>query len=211
MLNSWKTRYNPAGVRCAKLKMHGLQFSQQLSTFLLKGDVGISMFYLLYFSLHCLSRVHSNKVVNGECGSHYWIHKYWLLLWWCNIDISSAGEVWYFNSPTQRSFCMCRANERWRYNATSSLIGWAHTQNDPCSCWYNNKTVLLRDTVHQISWGESAAAGLTAGQPRPLTPQRRSDGLYHITTQFYFYPMMSKLQNSINTYPWFWRRVHQKF
>ena len=35
---------------------------------------------------------------------------------------------------------------------------------------YNNKTVLLRDTVHQISRGESAAAGLTAGLvPVPLT------------------------------------------
>ena len=33
---------------------------------------------------------------------------------------------------------------------------------------YNEKTVLLRDTVHQISWGESAAAGLTAGQHRPV-------------------------------------------
>ena len=31
---------------------------------------------------------------------------------------------------------------------------------------YNNKTVLLRDTVHQITQGESAAAGLTTGQPR---------------------------------------------
>ena len=30
---------------------------------------------------------------------------------------------------------------------------------------YNNKTVLLRDTVHQISRGESAAAGLTAVSP----------------------------------------------
>ena len=28
--------------------------------------------------------------------------------------------------------CMCQANERRRYNVTSSLIGWAHTQNDPC-------------------------------------------------------------------------------
>ena len=44
---------------------------------------------------------------------------------------------------------------------------------------YNNKTVLLRDTVHQISRGESAAAELTTGQ-------------------FYFYPVMSKMQNSIN-------------
>ena len=26
---------------------------------------------------------------------------------------------------------MCPANERRRYNVTSSLIGWAHTQNDP--------------------------------------------------------------------------------
>ena len=26
---------------------------------------------------------------------------------------------------------MGSANERWCYNVTSSLIGWAHTQNDP--------------------------------------------------------------------------------
>ena len=26
--------------------------------------------------------------------------------------------------------CMCPANERQRYIVTSSLIGWAHTQND---------------------------------------------------------------------------------
>ena len=29
-------------------------------------------------------------------------------------------------------FCMRPANERRRYNVTSSRIGWAHTQNDPC-------------------------------------------------------------------------------
>ena len=71
----------------------------------------------------------------------------------------------------------------------------------------DNKTVLLRDTVHQISRGESAAAGLTAGQPRPGTPRGRSGGPYHVTTQFYFYPVMSKIQNSINIYPWIWRRL----
>ena len=27
---------------------------------------------------------------------------------------------------------MCPANERWCYIVTSSLIGWAHIQNDPC-------------------------------------------------------------------------------
>ena len=29
--------------------------------------------------------------------------------------------------------CMCPANERRRYNVTSSLIVWAHSQNDPSS------------------------------------------------------------------------------
>ena len=27
---------------------------------------------------------------------------------------------------------LCPASERWRYDVTSSLIGWAHTQNVPC-------------------------------------------------------------------------------
>ena len=27
---------------------------------------------------------------------------------------------------------MCPANERRRYSVMSSLIGWAHTQNNPC-------------------------------------------------------------------------------
>ena len=29
--------------------------------------------------------------------------------------------------------CMCLANEKRRYNVTSSLIGLTHTQNDPCT------------------------------------------------------------------------------
>ena len=36
--------------------------------------------------------------------------------------------------------CMPPANERRRYIVTSSLIGWAQTQNDPC---YANMTVSL--------------------------------------------------------------------
>ena len=32
--------------------------------------------------------------------------------------------------------CRCPVNERRRYNVTSSLIGWAHSQNDPCSVKY---------------------------------------------------------------------------
>ena len=32
--------------------------------------------------------------------------------------------------------CMRPVNQRWRYIITPSLIGWAHTQNDPCWCQY---------------------------------------------------------------------------
>ena len=37
-------------------------------------------------------------------------------------SLLSGGIILYMGS----------ANERWRYNVTSSLIGWAHTQNDSC-------------------------------------------------------------------------------
>ena len=37
--------------------------------------------------------------------------------------------------------CMRPANERRRYIVTSSLIGCAHTQNDPCSWYHYNKTM----------------------------------------------------------------------
>ena len=33
----------------------------------------------------------------------------------------------------RKILCMGPANGRRSYNVTSSLIGWAHTQNDPCS------------------------------------------------------------------------------
>ena len=35
-------------------------------------------------------------------------------------------------SPIRDHFVYAPANERWRYIVTSSLIGWAHTQSDPC-------------------------------------------------------------------------------
>ena len=45
-------------------------------------------------------------------------------------------------------------------------------------------------TVHQFSRGESVAAGLTAGHPRPLPTRGRSGGPYHVIIQFYFYPVI---------------------
>ena len=46
------------------------------------------------------------------------------------------------------------ATERWHYNVTSSLIGWAHSQNDPCiylNCFFRfpGSTVRCRyNPVH---------------------------------------------------------------
>ena len=36
-----------------------------------------------------------------------------------------------FRGYSRIILCMRSANERWRYIVTSSLIGWAHAQNDP--------------------------------------------------------------------------------
>ena len=42
---------------------------------------------------------------------------------WQGMAATAAGIILY----------MCPANERWRYNVTSSLIGWVHAQKDPYS------------------------------------------------------------------------------
>ena len=54
--------------------------------------------------------------------------------------------------------------------------------------------------------GSQRPPGWPQVSPGRLTPRGRSGGPYHVTTQFYFYPVMSKIQNSINIYPCFWRR-----
>ena len=53
------------------------------------------------------------------------------------------------------------ANERWRYNVTSSLIGWALTQNDPCTCgltqcgWntIGHLSYFISMALHAEVWG----------------------------------------------------------
>ena len=46
--------------------------------------------------------------------------------------------------------CMCPANGRRRYNVTSSLIGWAHTQNDLCTTGCFVKTLSPQDCYVQV-------------------------------------------------------------
>ena len=46
---------------------------------------------------------------------------------------------------------MHQANERRRYNETSSLIGWAHAQNDPCN-GFNCLIILILLSTHEPSF-----------------------------------------------------------
>ena len=48
------------------------------------------------------------------------------------------------------------ANERRRYSVTSSLIGWAHTQDDPCRPWDKlNNWEVWSITVQLTNWNQN--------------------------------------------------------
>ena len=52
--------------------------------------------------------------------------------------------------------CMDSANERQGYIVTSSLTGWAHTQNAPCvGQWYYSQNISPREP-HALAWGPSS-------------------------------------------------------
>ena len=44
---------------------------------------------------------------------------------------------------------MCPANERWRYDVTSSLIGWAHTQKDQAAAYAKLESSQLEKTMNE--------------------------------------------------------------
>ena len=56
----------------------------------------------------------------------HWLHR--MFSYWCSVQPATESS-----SHAGIISCMCQANERRCYNVTSSLIGWAHSQNDPCS------------------------------------------------------------------------------
>ena len=67
-----------------------------------------------------------------------WNRETWKILYQSQNIPNILGELWghilgVISLPNTRSIlCMSSASERWRYNVTLSLIGWVHTQNDPC-------------------------------------------------------------------------------
>ena len=71
-----------------------------------------------------------SKYMLSDCNILYCIYCIWF--------ISQVHWIWSFGAISYEHtgiiLYMRSANERWRYTVTPSLIGWAHTQNDP---WHN--------------------------------------------------------------------------
>ena len=58
--------------------------------------------------------------------------------------------------------CMHSANERWRYSVTPSLIGWAHTQNDPCSNKFQIKIQMEKNKISILNAFQKDAFKMSA-------------------------------------------------
>ena len=104
--------------------------------------------HFVYVSSQWETMLHSN-VTSHWLGAYT---KWSLFTVWCNIYITGPWEMgqhlccamtkhilviesWALpDGISGIILCMRPANERRRYIVTSSLIGWAHTQNDPCKC-----------------------------------------------------------------------------
>ena len=50
-----------------------------------------------------------------------------------NLFLGTSKHICIFYNFPRIILCICPTNERWRYNVTLSLIGWAYTQDDPCN------------------------------------------------------------------------------
>ena len=74
------------------------------------------------------------------------------------VNVTQFGSIRHWCNRVQRNrksktktslgiiLWKCRANGRWHYNATS-LIGWAHTQNHPCSTMHERSQQHTRHTT----------------------------------------------------------------
>ena len=98
-----------------------------------------------------------------------WLHHMWHIRWNCRLWLGLHSvkplprDLGYvrWNTPPILWFCccagmilfMCSANERWCNIVTSSPIGWAHTQNDPCCVWMSSpvlQTFILYVLVIEV-------------------------------------------------------------
>ena len=61
-----------------------------------------------------------------------YVYHGWLVVSSLNLNVSHCHMCYTGCSCPGIILYMHLANERWRHIVTSSLIGWAHTQNDAC-------------------------------------------------------------------------------
>ena len=84
----------------------------------------------------------------------------WRHDWYCSFHMEEAGIILWMRT----------ANERRRYSVTSSLIGWAHSQNDPWGSrfpgdiisWWGVKCTMVKCRNHVTCLWSICAAFLSA-------------------------------------------------
>ena len=90
-------------------------------------------------------------------------------------------------------------SRRWRNSLPEPVLTFIN--------WDNKVTVLLHNKVLQTSRRESAATVPIADPHQPLTPREICRTIWR-SNEFFFPSRDLKIKNLINTYPWFWRRLH---
>ena len=125
--------------------------------------------------------------------------------------------------------CMRPANERWRCNATSSLIGWAHWQNDLCVCTWTSQSHnwqhqplhdRLCNSLNPLLLSHPGLGWLyvfSSFLPRPQRPPHRRpppQQLLALTTKLFelnFTYLVQRIYGSGEmywmTFPWPWPKV----
>ena len=131
------------------------------------------------------------------CVSSPWLCSYGGRLNFCPV---TDFLLWYTNCPPYDSF-----------HVVMVQVGWASLWLSSCgarSSVFSVTGLMLwqikypqPDHIHVV---KGIIIKLCCCVIGPLTPQGRSSGPYHTTAPFYFYPLISELQKSINICPWFW-------
>ena len=97
------------------------------------------------------------------------------------------------------SLGMHPANERHYCNVTTSLIGWVHTQTDPCSWkeWHwNIDEVVAKSAQHRMGSMPNFLWKIETGCPKPLLPSTNTADLPTKPTVFVWTYLRSAARKS---------------
>ena len=101
------------------------------------------------------------------------------------------------------------ANERWRYNVTSSLIGWAHTQND---LWMSSMNYSQMDTNEPghlqlckilTHWSWDKMAAILQTKHSTAFPKMK---MYEFPLKFHW-SLFPRIQKQLTIYSYSWALV----